>query len=211
MMKAAWFIAGCIAVVLPFYLFQDPFDLWPSVYAASYGGSAYLLAFLYYVVTTKVKTRLKIITGALIVVFIATNFLFISTQENMSRYQRSLLTKIRVAIGEGILLSEDVTERALPVYGAYKDQKGKKKGVGTVFRELHKDKIHDDIFVSTSTEYDASKRYVHFYSDTAVTLISVDTVARGTNGAFVNVNGSTGKLQSTTTITARGVTYERNN
>lgn len=210
-MKVVWFIAGCFAVVLPFYLYQDPFDLWPSVYAASYGGSVYLLAFLYYVVTTNGRTRLKIITGVLIVAFITANFLFLSTQESMSRYQRSLLTKIRVAIGEGVLLSEDVTERALPAYGAYKDQKGKKKGISTVFRELHKDKIHENMFVSTSMEYDASKRYVHFYSDTAVTLISVDTVARGTDGAFGNVNGSTGKLQSTTTITARGVTYERNN
>lgn len=211
MLIAIWFVAGCLAVAVPFYLFHDPFDLWPSLYAAAVGGTIYLIAFLYYVSKTEIKMNYKMLTGSLIAVFLITNGVYWGTSDAMSTYQRNLLSKIRLVIGEGILVSEDVTERGMPVYAAYHTQKGKKKGVVTLFKEMHGSKMKDDMFPGPYAEYDATRRFVHFYGDTAVVLVSVDTVARGREELFVNANGNTGRLQTTTRITARGVDYERTN
>lgn len=211
MMIAVWFVAGCIAVGVPFYLFDDPFDLWPSLYAAAVGGTVYLFAFLYYVSRTAITMKFKVLTGFLIALFLVTNSAYWGTSDAMSAYQRELLSKIRVAIGQGILVSEDVTERALPVYASYHTQKGKKNGIVTLFKKMHGSKMKDEMFPGPYPEYDATKRFVQFYGDTAVVLVSIDTVARGREELFVNANGNTGRLQTTARITARGVDYERNN
>ncbi|MBI2427561.1 MAG: hypothetical protein HYV29_01945 [Ignavibacteriales bacterium] len=211
MMIAIWFVAGCLAVAVPFYIFHDPFDLWSSLHAAGIGGTIYLFAFLYYLSKTEITMKFRILAGSLIGVFLVANGVYWSTADKMSAYQRALLSKIRLVIGEGILVSEDVTERGMPVFASYHKQTGKKKGIVTLFKEMHGKKMKDDMFPGPYIETDPSKRFVYFYGDTAVVLVSVDTVARGREELFVNANGNTGRLQTTTRITARGVDYERNN
>ena len=216
MMIAIWFVAGCLAVAVPFYLYHDPFDLWPSIYAAGFGGTVYLFALLYYLYKTKITMKMKLLVGSLVGIFLVASAVSWGTLDAMSRYQQKLLAKIRVVIGEGILVGEDVTVRGIPVYAAYHRQQGKKKGIGTLFREIHKKHIRqnmsgEEMFVDDLSMNGANKTYVNFYGDTSVVLVSIDTVALGREKLFVNANGDTGRLQTITNISARGVDYERNN
>jgi hypothetical protein len=138
-----WLFAGCLFVSVPFYLFYDPYTLWPALYAS------------------------------------------------------------------GILVSDDVCDRSIPVFAAYHSQRGEKKNIVPLFAEMYAGKIKDGFFPSVFSENDCTKRYVRYQGDTAVVLISVDTVAQGIRPGYRKINGSTGRLQMTTTLTALGVRYER--
>ena len=206
-----WLLVGTLMVSVPFYIFYNPYDLWPPIIAGGIGAAVYLLALAVKVIRSERSSKLKMIVATSTLVILALNYIGWSSMNDMSTYQRSTLAKIRTVIAEGIFIGDDVNTRAMPVFVQYHKTMGKKKGIVTIFKNIHGNKMKGDMFLSEDSQNDASKRYVHFYGDTMVVLTSIDTIARGLKSEFANANGSSGRVQTTTTITAKGVTYERNN
>lgn len=209
-----WLIAGCLLVSVPFAIAFDPYNLWPSVYAGGYGAAVYLTALLIYSWRTNNSKRFNsIVSVVMLLFFIASGFHW-TTMDTMTAWQRGLLGKIRSVIAHGIFYAEDVSERALPVYAAYHQQKGKKKSIVELFNATYQKNLQNGMFVRTYKEgfdYDPNKRYVQTVGNDAVVLISVDTVARGMNQEFRNIDGSIGRVEMKTTLTAKEVRNERVN
>ena len=206
-----WLIAGTIMVSVPYYIFYNPYDLWPSVISAGIGAALYLIALFINTIRSQLTGRYKMITTISGVLVLAMCFIGWSSMYQMSHYQRSTLNKIRTVIAEGIFLAEDINDRATPVFVQYHKQTVEKKGIVTLFKNMHGGKMKGEMFPTEYPASDPSKRLVRFFGDTMVVLNSVDTVAQGMNREFANFNGSVGRVQTTTILTAKGVTYERNN
>jgi hypothetical protein len=206
-----WLFAGCIFVSLPFYLFYDPYTLWPSLYASGIAAAVYLVALLIYFLRKRPGKIMSVVVSAIVVLLLVTSVLHWRSMDTMTAWQRAQLGRIRTVISDNILVSEDVCDRSLTVFAAYHSQPGTKKNIVPLFAEMYGGKIRNGFFPSANTQGDHTRRYVRYQGDTAVALISVDTVAHGISPAFANFNGSRGRLQTTTIITAEGVRYERNN
>lgn len=209
-MIVLWLLAGSLLVSVPYYIFYDPYNLWPSVYAGGIGAAIYLVALLAYFMKKGNSIKKNALLSAVTLIFFVCSYLQWTTMDAMSSWQRSMLGTIRTIIGSDIFQSEDICDRTIPVYAAYHKQKGKKKNIVPLFSEIHAGKIKEGMYPMNSKP-DFSKRYVHFSGDTMVTLVSVDTVARGLHADFQNANGSTGRVQTTTTLSAHEVHHERNN
>jgi hypothetical protein len=206
-----WLIAGSLLVSVPFYVFHDPYDLWPSLYAGGIGAAVYLSALVLYFIKTHPGKKLNIVVAACAVLLLVTSVLHWRTMDTMSRWQRERLALIRSFIAQSIFVNEDVCERAIPVFSEFRKQRVAGKKIAPLFAEIYKGKMKNGFFPSVDGDYQPSVRYVRYEGDSAVILISVDTVAFGVRSDFVNLNGSTGRLQMTTRLTGKGVRYERNN
>jgi hypothetical protein len=210
-MVFVWLIAGCVFVSVPFYLFYDPFTLWPSLYASGIAAAVYHAALLMYFLRKRPGTLVSIAVPCIALLLLVTSVLHWRTMDVITAWQRAQLGRVRTLIADNILLNDDVCNRSLPVLAAYHAQSGKAKNVVPLFVDMYAGKINDGLFPSTDPYDKSTRRYVSYQGDTAVVLISVDTVAYGSDPHYRNINGSTGRLQRTTTLTARGVHYERNN
>ncbi|MFA6439276.1 MAG: hypothetical protein WCX28_08210 [Bacteriovoracaceae bacterium] len=205
-----WLVGGTVLVVVPFFLWHDPYSLWPSLYAGGIGAAVYLIALQFYFMRKSPKTGMNILFGVVLAVLLVTSYSHWKTMDTMSAWQRTRIGLIRAVIANGIFVSEDVCERSVPVFAAFHKQQ-KKKGIAPLFAEFHAGKINNGLFPTTYSEYNPTRRYVHYQSDTAVVLVSVDTVAQGLQSDYRNADGSTGRVQVMTTLTSREVRYERNN
>ena len=209
-MALLWLIIGSAMVVVPFYLFDTPMDPWPSVIAGAIGGTIFLVIFFFAIMQkTPFALRTKIISTSLLIIVLGASAVTWKTMYDMCHYQRSTLGKIRTIIGEGILHS--YTEAAmLPPFRAYHaGNQRKPMSIGKLFLAMNKDCIHDGSYKFYGDQYQVSM--VNEISDTSVTLILIDTVARGYNAGFKNLNGQTGRLQAKAILTEKGVRHEREN
>lgn len=206
-----WLVAGCLSVSVPFYLFYDPYTLWPSLYASGIAAAVYLIVLLVYFLRQRPGTILSVLASAVVVLLLTTSVLHWRRMDEVTAWQRAQLGRVRTVISDNMLMSEDACERSIPVFAAYHSQSGTRKSITALFAEMHAGKIKEGLFPSAYPDNDRSRRLVRYLADTAVVLISVDTVAHGMRPDYRNINGSIGRLQTTTTLTARGVRYERNN
>jgi hypothetical protein len=206
-----WLLTGCIFVSVPFYLFYDPLTLWPSLYASGIAAAVYLVTLLVYFLRKRPGKIVSGLAAGIVILLLVTSVLSWRTMDAMTAWQRAQLGLIRTVISDDILMSDDVCDRSVSVFAAYHSQRGTKKNIVPLFAETYAGKIKDGFFPSAYAEHDPTKRYVRYQGDSAVVLISVDTVAFGIRPDYRNINGSTGRLQLTTTLTASGVRYERNN
>ena len=128
---------------------------------------------------------------------------------DMSHFQRKLLGKIRTTIGDGILRSFTSEVMLPPFHDFYAKGQRRQIPIGKLFFAANKDRLRDG-----SLKPDINNYYVSFLkdiSDTSITLMMVDTVARGRDAAFKNVNDQTGRVQARAILTERGVSHEREN
>lgn len=208
-----WLIAGSLLVSVPFYIFHDPYDLWPSLYAGGIGAAVYLIALVAYFIKTHPRKKLNAIIAVFAALLLVTSVLHWRTMETMTRWQRERLAMVRTMIGSAVFVSEDVCDRAIPALAEYHKQRGAGKAIAPVFADMYAEKIKDGVFLNPAKEFNdmPSIRFVRYEGDSAVLLISIDSVAFGERRDFHNLNGSTGRMQMTTRLTAKGVRYERNN
>jgi hypothetical protein len=210
-MMIFWLLAGCIFVSVPFYLFYDPYTLWPSLYASGIAAIVYIVTLLIYFLRQRPGKTLSILVSAIAALLLVTSVIHSRTMDTMTAWQRAQLGRIRTLVSDNILTSSDACDRSIPVFAAYHSQPGVKKNIVPLFAEMYAGKIKNGLFPSAYLENDCTTRYVRYLGDTAIVLISVDTVAKGISPDFRNINGRAGWLQTTTTMTAREVRYERNN
>jgi len=208
-MTIVWPIVGVLMIVVPFFLYDTPTDPWGAVIAGAIGGALFLIALFTTIIrTTPFPKRTKIFSTTLFVIVLAAAGVSWKTMYDMSHYQRKTLGTIRTIIGEGIQRSFTATVM-LPSFREYyaKNQRTKLP-IGKVFLALNKDRIHPGYF-TFDDEYGAS--FLKVVSDTSITLVMVETVAKGRDVAFKNFNGQAGRLQGKAILTERGVRYEREN
>jgi len=213
-----WIGIGSLCVGIPFIALYDPHNLWGSVIAGSIGGAGYLIMlvvrFLQDIPSRTEKSTVVFFT----LLFIAGYGAYSATFHQMTTYQRTILPLIRTYLGSGVIISDKIHESMLPVLRAYHHQADdrRKKSLVAIFQERYGPSIADGSFNkypqhSVVTSGNDPLTFVSFSGDTAIHYTCIDTVARGSNGDFVNASGHTGKLQFAATLTRNGVRYERVN
>ncbi len=208
-MAIVWLIVGALMVVVPFFLFDTPTDPWPAVIAGAIGGTLFLIAlFTIIIQKTPFPKRTKIVSTTLFVIVLAGAGVSWKTMYDMTHYQRKTLGTIRTIIGDGIQRSFTATVMLPPFREYYAKNQRRQMPIGKIFLALNKDRIHPGYF-KFDDEYEAS--YLKDVSDTSITLIMVETVAKGRDAAFKNFNGQTGRLQAKAILTEKGVQHEREN
>lgn len=209
-MPIVWLIVGALMVVVPFFLFDTPMDPWPSVTAGAIGAALFIIvAFFSIVKRTPFSKRTKIISTLLFLTAFTLSSVSFNTMCKMTNYQRELLGKIRTTIGEGILQS-NTSLAMLPPFREYYQQKHPgRMSIGKLFLTMNKDRIQNGNYKFQDDQ--VTLAFLKDVSDSGVTLIMVDTVARGQNPDFSNIDGQIGRLQSRASLTKRGVRYEREN
>ena len=209
-MPVVWLFIGSAMVAFSYYFFYTPTDPWPGVIGGAIGGTIFLVVLFFGIMkTTPFSLKTKIASTVLLLAVLGLSEVSWKTLYDMSHYQRKILGTIRIVIGEGILQS--YTEGAMipPFHAYYATNQRKKIPIGKLFLVMNKDKIHGGSYkFENDLEQVSMLRNV---SDTSITLIMVDTVARGRDAAFKNANGQTGRLQAKATLTERGVSHEREN
>ena len=205
-----WFVVGLLMVAVPFWFFSVPLDPWSSVTAGAIGGALFLLVIVIVTLRSSVFSRRNSVsTAILLAVMLVTMSITWKTSYDQSHFQRATLGKIRTIIGEGICIDRCVSP-TLRTLGAYHAQKQPRKTpVAKLFINLYSSRIKDGLFITPNDQFMIT--YVRDASDGGVSLVSVDSVARGKDPLFKNLDGQTGRLQLKSTVTEKGVRYEREN
>jgi hypothetical protein len=185
-------------------------DPWPGVVAAGIGGTIFIvILFLFIMLRTSFTSRVKIVSSVVLVIILAASFASWKTMYDMTHFQRILLGKIRTVIGEGIIEAASY-DAMYPSFRKYHEQSHQRKlPIGKIFFAVNKERIHDKVYRFYTDQFMQS--YLDNVSDSSITLIIVDTVARGKDLNFANFNGSIGRLQFKSVLREKGVHYEREN
>jgi len=209
-MPIVWFLIGSVMVVGPFLMFHVPMDPWPGAVAAGIGGTIFvMLLFLFVILTTPFTTRVKLLSGAIVAVTVLASFVSWKAMYDMTHYQRTILGTIRTVIGEEIMESA-AYDAMYPSLRKYYEQRAPAKlPIGKIFLAVNKERIHDKVYRFQGDEFILSA--LDNVSDSVVTLIMVDTVARGKDLSYANYNGRIGRLQFRAELREKGVHYEREN
>ena len=209
-MPIIWIVFGVLMAAVPYGLFNVPKDPWPSIIAGGIGAGLFAIVLIIATMRNKVFSKKERIFSALIFIVMVTSILFSwQTSYEQSSFARSLLARIRADIGTSIF--QDYTYDAmLPPFRMYCLQKPAKKiPIGDLFVKMNKSRIVNGRCIFENQEY--SITYLKEVTPSGVTLISVDSVAHGRDPLFANMNGQTGRLQTKSVLTEKGVRYEREN
>jgi len=209
-MAIVWLVIGAVMVVVPFFLFNTPMDPWPSVTAGAIGAGVFVLVlFIATVRSALFSQKAKIISALVFVAAVVSISITWETSYEQSYFQRNTLAKIRTIIGEGIFQNFTFDAMLPPLRAYYLQKPAKKTPIGNLFMKINKDRINNGVYRFENIQYEIT--YVRDVSESAVTLVSVDSVARGKDPSFANLNGQTGRLQVKAVLTEKGVRYERQN
>ncbi|MBI2428912.1 MAG: hypothetical protein HYV29_08980 [Ignavibacteriales bacterium] len=207
-----WFFAGCVCIGIPFFIGYDQHDMWNSVFGGMIGGTIFLVLLYFFVVRKELTAKWKIIIAGLFTFHILAFAAFTVTSYRMSMLQRGNLYEVRsysIAMG---MVGGGIYARGWNMLHLYYEQPaGKEKSFVDVFKTYYGEKIRNGIFFESPNALEGT--YVTFHGDSVVQLVdaSGDAFAQGIRSDFANINGLTGKIQYTTTMSKHGVTYERNN
>ena len=208
-MYLRWLLTGTAMVCIPFFIFYSPLDPWSSAIAGTIGGGLFAAVYLVkQLAALKVSLLKKIFLIILLAAFYAATASAWAVFHSMTTWQRAKLTEIRTRIGDGVLFSA-IQETLMPVYRAYYEQKQPNQSLGILFRQMHSSSIHNNRMTVTGQRDDLY--FITGISDSAVTIISMDSVARGWSPGFVNINGQKGHCQMRSVLTEKGVSHERIN
>lgn len=209
-MAIVWFFIGSLMVIGPFLAFHVPMDPWPGVVAAGIGGTIFVVTlFLFVILRTPFTRRAKLISSAVLAVMLVASFVSWKTMYDMTHFQRTLLGKIRTVIGEGIIETASY-DAFFPSFRKYHEQpRSPKLSIGKIFLAVNKERIHGNTYRFEIDQFIGSS--LTNVSDSAVTLIMVDSVARGRDANYANYNGLKGRLQFKSVLREKGVRYEREN
>lgn len=207
-----WFFAGCICIGIPFFIGYDYHDMWNSVFGGMIGGSLFLILLYFFVVRKEFSARWKIFIAGLFTFHILAFAAFTVTSYRTTALQREGLYTVRshsitMGIVGGVIYSKGWN--MLHLY--YELPAGEKKSFVEVFKTFYGEKIRNGILIESLNALQGT--YVTFQGDSVVQLVYADSDAytKGIRSDFENINGLTGKIQYSATISKHGVTYERNN
>jgi hypothetical protein len=209
-MVIIWFLVGSLMVIGPWLIFHAPMDPWPGTVAAGIGGTAFVvILFLFVILRTLFLPRTKLLSSALLVIMLVASFVSWKTMYDQTHFQRNVLGKIRTFIGEEIIETASYDALYPPLRKYYEQPQPRRLSIGKIFLAVNKQRIHDKAYRFDSDQYIQSS--LDAVSDSSVTLIMVDSVARGRNLTFANYNGDMGRLQFKSVLREKGVHYEREN
>jgi len=209
-MPIVWFLIGSVMVAGPFLVFHAPMDPWPGAVAAGTGGTLFVLALFFYIILkTPFAVKIKMLSSAALIIVLGASFMSWKTMYEMTHFQRALLGKIRTVIGEGIVEAASY-DAMYPSFRKYYEQHvSPKLPIGKIFLAVNKERIHDKVYRFDGDQFIQAS--IENASDSAVTLMMVDSVARGNNLQFSNYNGLKGRIQFRAVLRTKGVHYEREN
>ena len=209
-MSIVWIIIGLIMAAVPFWLFSVPMDPWSGVNAGAVGAGLFAVIVVVAILRHPVFSRKARIYTALIFILFATAISVAwKTSYDQSHYQRQRLGEIRTVIGEGILESYSCQAALKTLRTYYMQKPGKRTPIGTLFLQVNNDCIKDGLMVDADPRFHIT--YLTDRTPTGITLLSVDSVARGRDEKFKNANGQIGRLQMRVSLTEKGVRHERDN
>ncbi|MCX6138172.1 MAG: hypothetical protein NTV54_11830 [Ignavibacteriales bacterium] len=209
-MAIVWMVVGSLMVVVPFLLFDNPIDPWPSIIAGGIGGTLFVMVFVFYVLwKTPFSKLVKVVSVSISLIAIVGTVISWTTMYEMSHFQQSLLKSIRTSIGYTIL-QDCAYGLVLPPLRTYHEQKASAHSpIGKIFLATNRERIHDGFCrVPDEPCYFDIRPLI---TDSVVTLTMVDSVAHGDKDGFANANGLRGRLQVSAVLTEKGVRYERQN
>jgi hypothetical protein len=207
-----WFLAGCICVGIPFFIGYDQHDMWNSVFGGMIGGILFLISLYVFVVRKTFSTKWKITIASLFTFHILAFAAFTVISYRTPMLQRENLYEVRAySINMGIVGGAIYARGWNMLHIYYEQPAEKKKSFGEVFKTYYGEKIRNGILFESPNALEGT--YVTFHGDSVVQLVdaSSDAFAQGIRSDFANINGLTGKIQYTATMSKHGVTYERNN
>ncbi|MCX6137763.1 MAG: hypothetical protein NTV54_09745 [Ignavibacteriales bacterium] len=208
-MYLRWLAAGSAMVCISFIVFYSPTDPWSSAIAGTIGGGAFAAVYLIrQLAASKVSLLKKILLIVLLAVLFAATASAWSVFYSMTTWQRAKLTEIRTRISDEAIVGQ-TQEALMPVYRAYYEQKEPKQSLGILFRRIHSSDIHENKL--TVKVHSDDLYFITGVSDSAVTIVSMDSVARGWSPVFSNINGQKGHIQMCSVLTEKGVSHERKN
>jgi len=209
-MSIVWIVIGLIMAAVPFWFFSVPMDPWSGVNAGALGAGLFTVIFLVAILRHPVFSRnVRILTCIMFIIIAGSISISWKAGYDQSHYQRQRLGEIRTVIGEGILKSYS-TQAALKTLRAYYLQKpARKTPIGTLFLQVNKEWIKNGLLFDEDPRYHIT--YLTDQTPSGITLVSVDSVARGRDDKFKNADGQTGRLQMRVTLTEKGVRHERDN
>ncbi len=209
-MAIIWFFIGSLMVIGPFLIFHVPMDPWPGVVAAGIGGTVFVvLLFFFIILRTPFAPRIKMLSTAILAIMLIASFVSWKTMYDMTHFQRTTLGKIRTAIGEGIMESASYDAIYPPFRKYYEQSHAPKLPIGKIFLAVNNERIHDKVYRFDGDQFIQSS--LDNVSDSTITLIMVDTVARGRDLNYPNYNGLKGRLQFKAVLREKGARYEREN
>jgi hypothetical protein len=209
-MAIVWLFIGLLMVIGPFLAFHVPMDPWPGVVAAGIGGGIFILVlFFFTVLRTPFSQKAKILSGAVLAILLLASFVSWKTMYDMTHFQRTLLGKIRTVIGDGIIEQAAYDAMYPPLRTFYEQTKKPKLPIGKIFLAVNKERIHDKVYRFSGDDFFQASLVSE--SDSTVTLLIADSVARGRDLSFANYNGLRGRLQFKAVLKEKGVSYEREN
>ncbi len=206
-----WFFVGCACVGIPFFIGYDQHDLWNSVFGGMIGGTVFLVLFYSFVVRKAFSTKWKIIIISLFAFHILAFGAFTVTSYRMPTLQRENLLAVR-AYSIKMAIEGQIYGRGWQMLHLYYDQPaGREKSFVEVFNTLYGKKIRNGVLFESPEASEGP--FVTYQGDSIVQLViaSDDAFSKGIRPDFTNINGQSGKIQYTATMSKHGVTYERNN
>ncbi len=208
-----WFFAGCVCIGVPFFIGYDQHDMWNSVFGGMIGGTVFLTMFYFFIVRKEFLSKWKIFTASLFALHIFAFAAFTVTSYRTASLQRENLYKmISYSFNGGIVHLEFYRRTLSTLHHYYNQPTGEKKSFVDVFSSLYGNKIYSGTFEINESQAPRGT-FVTYQGDSLVQLVaaSSDAFAKGIRPDFANINGLTGKIQYTATMSKYGVTYERNN
>ncbi len=208
-----WLFVGCVCVGIPFFIGYDQHDMWNSVFGGMIGGTVFLILLYFFVVRKAFSTKWKIIIASLFTFHILAFVAFTVTSYRTPTLQRENLFAVRAYSINGGIVYLEIYRRTLSTLRHYYNQSaGKEKSFVDVFNTLYGKKIYNGIFEINEPQTPGGT-FVTYEGDSIVQLVAAsnDTFAKGIRPDFANINGLSGKIQYTATMSKHGVTYERNN
>jgi len=207
-----WFFVGCACIGIPFFAYVDQHDMWNSVIGGMIGGTVFLILLFFFVARKEFPSKWKVAIAGLFIFHILAFAAFTVSGYRTSALQRENLFEVGAYSVNMGMVEGAIYARGWNILHLYYNQPvGKKKSFVEVFKTFYNGKIRDRVLFESPDAFEGT--HVIFQGDSVVRLIDASSAAfaNGIRSDFTNINGLTGKIQYTTTMSKHGVSYERNN
>jgi len=206
-----WMATGVLVVVVVFFLFLEPYDLWPAVNASGIASAVFLIVLIIAVTRPPVQryTRWIVLATALVVLFM--HWYSWIEQQEQSKWQRSQLMRIHsyisgaiatTAMGDSLLL-------CLRDYCAQSDVP--RQSMGEVFLARFPFAREGGSFYTPLHPDDSLQVHVLVLKPDSIQLAGRISYARGRNPNFIAYDGRVGVMEHRVTLTAGGLRHEFTN
>lgn len=204
--------AGLLFVGTVFVALFDEADHWPAVRWSMAAAAVSSISGAVYFMRRPIPRRTAVITVTGVLVLSALTFFMTSQLERRAEWQRDQLRNTRSMIARNILLMESTGElRLFDVIRSYHEAPAGKASIGNIFRAFHPNAAPGADLHISRWRSDSLKLILESISDSSVTVVGVDPIARGRDAHFRSAVGRIGAVQTRFTVTPRGVHHAEEN